>query len=82
MVTSSRRAHGESHGDFVGLRPPSPPPPALDGRESKYMMRYQEAIRGVEGSLLAKSYPGGLWFVGELDGDTFSPKVPRFRNST
>lgn len=29
----------------------------------------------MEAALLRKSYPGELWFVGELVGETFSPKV-------
>lgn len=48
---------------------------SADARSSKYLMRYQEAVRGMVGSLVKMSYPGELWFVGELHGDTFSPKV-------
>lgn len=44
-------------------------------RDAKYLRRYQEAVEAVEASLLRKSYPGELWFVGELNGESFSPKV-------
>lgn len=50
-----------------------PPPSAT--RDVKYLWRYQEAVEAVEATLLQKSYPGELWFVGELIGDSFSPKV-------
>ena len=53
----------------------TPPRPPCSARDTKYLKRYQEAMRGMESSLLRKSYPGGLWYVGELNGDTFSPKV-------
>lgn len=48
-------------------------PPAP--RDVKYLWRYQEAVAAVEATLLQKSYPGELWFVGELVGGSFSPKV-------
>ncbi|CAM9761408.1 unnamed protein product, partial [Ectocarpus fasciculatus] len=44
-------------------------------KDTKYLRRYQEAVRAVEATLLQKSYPGELWFVGELVGENFSPKM-------
>eukprot|EP00752_Nemacystus_decipiens_P003825 g3519.t1 len=43
--------------------------------DERYLWRYQEAVEAVEATLLQKSYPGELWFVGELVEDTFSPKM-------
>lgn len=32
-------------------------------------------MEAIEATLLQKSYPDKLWFVGELVGESFSPKV-------
>lgn len=34
----------------------------------------------METKLLRTSYPGELWFIGELIGETFSPKVGEWFN--
>lgn len=44
-------------------------------RVTKYVGRFIEAVRGMEASLIRKSHPGGLLYVGELQGTDFSPKV-------
>lgn len=44
-------------------------------RDTKYLERYQEAVRGVQASLLERSHPGRLAFIGELDFGVFKPKV-------
>lgn len=54
-----------------------PPPLTPTNRDMKYLWRYQEAVEAVKAKLLEKSFPGELWFVGELIGETFSPKVRR-----
>ncbi|KAI3404658.2 MNS1 [Candida oxycetoniae] len=44
-------------------------------KETVYYDMYREAIDGIRSKLLRKSYPNGLWFIGELDRGVFSSKM-------